>query len=93
MPGSSQNCYVPRVKVISLRCSYYHSVYLQVSHLLSESVLNGRVDIPGLLSVNADIYELDKEAFLRLLYSALFILNVPNMPTVASGNCGMVVQS
>ena len=35
--GSSQHSQeVPRVKGRPLCCSYYHSVYLQVSHLLSE---------------------------------------------------------
>ena len=41
---------------------------------------------PGLLCVNADIYELGKETF-----QCAFIRNIPNMPA-ASGNCDMVVQ-
>ena len=36
------------------------------------SVLSARVDIPGLLSVNAGIYELGKETFQSALFSTVY---------------------
>ena len=45
--------------------------------------------IPGLLSVNADIYELSKEVFMSALFSTVVYLQYSQHACCISGNCGM----
>ena len=47
------------------------------------------VHIPGLLSVNADMYELSKEVFMSALFSTVVYLQYSQHACCISGNCGM----
>ena len=46
---------------------------LVISTTRSLECTEATVDIPGLLSVNADIYELGKEAFVSALFSTVYL--------------------
>ena len=46
---------------------------LVISTIRSLECTEAIVDIPGLLSVNADIYELRKEAFLGAIFSIVYL--------------------